>query len=216
MRATAVVAGLAVAAVLGGGAAEPAPAAAAPVAHTVLAEEPELFDDVLLPDEGEPAPAEEYTDWETDRTLTRPWLLDPCSPTSYPTDGQRLRFRTVSREGPEVFDARQLGVYPTPEVAAEVVAGFRRVLDACRTGRTDDGAEWTWATAAADDLGDEGFLAASTSFGPQVPRGGERIAVTRVRNAVFLAHAFGEFYSAEIDEGAQEVREVAQRFVESV
>jgi hypothetical protein len=28
----------------------------------------------------------EFTDWTTDLTLDRAWLLDPCRPTGYPTD----------------------------------------------------------------------------------------------------------------------------------
>jgi hypothetical protein len=66
-----------------------------------------------LPDEGRRSTVAEFTDWITDPAPERAWLLDPCLPTAYPTDGQRVGFRTVSREGPEAFDARQLGVYPT-------------------------------------------------------------------------------------------------------
>jgi hypothetical protein len=40
--------------------------------------------------------------------------------------------------------------------------------------------------------------------------------VTRAGSAVFLAHAGGEYYTAEIDDGAQAVREVAQRFLDSL
>jgi hypothetical protein len=173
-------------------------------------------DTLLLPDEGERSTAAEFTDWTTDPTLERAWLLDPCRPTTYPTDGQRVRFRTVSREGPEAFDARQLGMYPTSEVAAEVLAGFRRVLDACRTGQQEDGMRWTWVTADTPDLGDDGLMAASTFGGPQYASHGARIAVTRVGSAVFLAHAGGEYYTAELDDGAQAVREVVQRFLDSL
>jgi hypothetical protein len=169
-----------------------------------------------LPDEGRRSTVAEFTDWITDPALERAWLLEPCLPTTYPTDAQRVRFRTVSREGPEAFDARQLGVYPTPEVAAEVLAGFRRVLAACRTGQLEGGARWTWVTADVPDLGDDGFLAASTFVAPEYASHGARIAVTRVGSAVFLAHAGGEYYTAEIDDGAQAVREVAQRFLDSL
>jgi hypothetical protein len=71
-------------------------------------------------------------------------------------------------------------------------------------------------TADAPDLGDDGFLAASTFAGPQYASHGARIAVTRVGSAVFLAFAGGEYYTAELDGGAQAVREVAQRFVDSL
>lgn len=173
-------------------------------------------DSLLLPDEGRRATTAEFTDWTTDRTLTRAWLLDPCLPTTYPTDGRRVRFRTVSREGPEAFDARQLGVYPDADVAAEVLAGFRRVLDACREGQRPGGAPWTWATADAPGLGDDGFLAASVFRAPGYSSHGVRVAVTRVGSAVFLAHAGGEYNTAEIDDGAQAAREVAQRFLDSL
>jgi hypothetical protein len=177
---------------------------------------PAVPDTLLLPDEGRRSTVAEFTDWITDRTLDRAWLLDPCRPTTYPTDGQRVRFRTVSRQGPEAFDARQLGVYPTPEVAAEVLAGFRRALAACRTGQLDGGARWTWVTADVPGLGDDGFLAASTVVAPEYASDGARVAVTRVGSAVFLAHATGEYYTAEIDDGAQAVREVARRFLDSL
>lgn len=169
-----------------------------------------------LPDEGRHSTVAEFTDWITDPAPDRAWLLDPCLPTAYPTDGQRVDFRTVSREGPEAFDARQLGVYPTAEVAAEVLAGFRRVLAACRTGQLEGGARWTWVTADAPDLGDDGFLAASTFVAPEYASHGARIAVTRAGSSVFLAHAGGEYYTAEIDDGARAVREVAQRFLDSL
>jgi hypothetical protein len=184
-----------------------------PPALTVEAAVP---DTLLLPDEGRRSTVVEFTDWITDPALERAWLLDPCLPTTYPTDRQRVRFRTVSRKGPEAFDARQLGVYPTAEAAAEVLAGFRRVLAACRTGQLEGGARWTWVTADAPDLGDDGFLAASTFVAPEYASHRARIAVTLTGSAVFLAHAGGEYYTAEIDDGAQAVREVAQRFLDSL
>jgi hypothetical protein len=177
---------------------------------------PTVPDMPLLPDEGGRSTVAEFTDWITDPALDRAWLLDPCLPTAYPTDGQRVRFRTVSREGPEAFDARQLGVYPTAEAAARVLAGFRRVLAACRTGQQEGGARWTWVTADAPDLGDDGFLAASAFVAPEYASHGARIAVTRAGSAVFLAEATGEYYTAEIDDGAQAVREVAERFLDSL
>jgi hypothetical protein len=191
-------------------------APAAPVSSPAPASAPAVPDMPPLPDEGRRSTVAEFTDWITDPALDRPWLLDPCLPTAYPTDGQRVGFRTVSREGPEAFDARQLGVYPSAEVAAEVLAGFRRVLTACRTGRQEGGARWTWVTADAPDLGDDGFLAASTFVAPEYASDGARIAVTRAGSAVFLAYASGEYYTAEIDDGAQAVREVAQRFLDSL
>jgi hypothetical protein len=213
MRAIRVAAALAVLVVLVSCAA-PAPAAAA--RGPVPTSAPAVPDTLLLPDEGGRSTVAEFTDWVTDPALDRAWLLDPCLPTAYPTDRQRVRFRTVSREGPEAFDARQLGVYPTAEVAAEVLAGFRRVLAACRTGQQDGGARWTWVTSDVPGLGDDGFLAASSFVAPEYASHGARVAMTRVGSAVFLAHAGGEYYTAEIDDGARAVREVAQRFLDSL
>jgi hypothetical protein len=194
--------------------AAPAPAAAGSGPAPTTA--PAVPEALLLPDEGRRSTVAEFTDWITDPAPDRAWLLDPCLPTAYPTDRQRVRFRTVSRKGPEAFDARQLGVYPSAEVAAEVLAGFRRVLAACRTGQQEGGARWTWVTADVPGLGDDGFLAASSFVAPEYASHGARVAVTRVGSAVFLAHAGGEYYTAEIDDGAQAVREVAQRFLDSL
>jgi hypothetical protein len=219
MRTTRAAGALVVLAVLAGCAGPatgPVPASAAPPSSPPPSSAPAVPDTLLLPDEGGRSTVAEFTDWTTDRTLDRAWLLDPCRPTAYPTDRQRTRFRTVSREGPEAQDARQLGEYPTPDAAAEVLAGFRRALDACRTGRAGHGATWTWVTADAPDLGDDGFLAASAFVGPQYASHGDRIAVTRAGSVVFLAFAGGEYYTAELDGGAQAVREVAQRFVDSL
>jgi hypothetical protein len=215
-RAAGVLVVLAVLAGCAGPATIPVPAPAASPSSPPPSSAPAVPDTLLLPDEGGRSTVAEFTDWTTDRTLDRAWLLDPCLPTAYPTDQQRTRFRTVSRQGPEAQDARQLGEYPTPDAAAEVLAGFRRALDACRTGRADHGASWTWVTADAPDLGDDGFLAASTFVGPQYSSHGARIAVTRAGSAVFLAYAGSEYSTAELDGGAQAVREVAQRFLDSL
>ena len=161
-----------------------------------------------LPDEGGRGDGAELSDWTTDNTTARPWLLDPCRPTAYPTDRQRTGFRTVSRTGPEQFDARQLALYPTPAVAAEVMAGFRRALAACETGgRPTEGSRWRWVNSdLGSTVGEEGFLAASTTGGTSFSPSNERIAVTRVGSMVFLAFAGGEGSTAELDR-------VAERFI---
>lgn len=170
-----------------------------------------------LPNEGERSDSPEFTDWITDNSLGQPWLLDPCQPTAYPTDRDRLAFRSVSRTGPEAHDARQLAVYPSPEVAAEVLAGFRRALTACATGTSAQGLTWQWVTQDAPDLGDDGLLAASVlGVGPGASPSGDRIAVTRLGAAVFLAYGGGEASSAEIDGGAKAARDVVQQFLDSV
>jgi hypothetical protein len=170
-----------------------------------------------LPNEGEKSDSPEFTDWITDNAVGQPWLLDACQPTDYPTDRRRLAFRSVSRTGPEAHDARQLAVYPSPEVAAEVLAGFRRALAACATGTSPQGLTWQWVSQDAPDLGDEGLLAASViGVGPGASPAGDRIAVTRIGTAVFLAYGGGEFQSAEIDGGAEAARDVAQQFLDSL
>lgn len=170
-----------------------------------------------LPNEGEKSDSPEFTDWITDNATGQPWLLDPCRPTEYPTDRQRLAFRSVSRTGPEAHDARQLAVYPSPEVAAEVLAGFRRALAACATGTSPQGLTWQFVTRDAPDLGDDGLLAASViGVGPGASPSGDRIAVTRVGAAVFLAYGGGEFQTAELDGGVDAARDVAEEFLESV
>ena len=172
--------------------------------------------DLRLPNEGERSTAADFTDWTTDNSPGQAWLLDPCRPTAYPTDTARVGFRTVSRSGPEAYDARQLAAYPSVEVATEAVAGFRRALAACSTGGDPaQGTRWQWAVADPVDVGDEGFLAASTTGGPQYASDGERIAVTRVGSMVFLAYGRGEFYTAEIDEAARNAQRVAEEFVAS-
>jgi hypothetical protein len=177
----------------------------------------ELPPDLLLPNEGERSAVSEFSDWTTNNAPGQAWLLDPCRPTAYPTDAQRVGFRTVSRTGPEAADARQLAQYPTPEIAAEVMAGFRRALAACSTGgQPADGTGWQWVTAEAPDLGDEGLLAASTVGGPGFSPTGDRVAVTRVGSAVFLAFGSGEYSTAALDGGAADARAVAQTFIDSL
>ncbi|TQM13680.1 hypothetical protein [Pseudonocardia kunmingensis] len=198
-----------------------APAPATPSATSTATAAPDVDgasvpESLLLPDEGGRSDTAEFTDWITDENPDRAWLLDPCRPTAYPTDAQRARFRTVFREGPEAYDARQLGVYPSAEAATEVVAGFRRALEACRTGTTPGGSDWTWATRDEPDLGEDGFLAAVWFGGQQFAPYGHRIAVTRVGDAVFLAYTYGEYSSAEFDGGAEMVQQVAQRFLDSL
>lgn len=197
--------------------AAPAAASSTPAAVATTAASPTTAE-VLLPDEGRRSDApDERTDWITDRSPGQAWLLDACQPTDYPTDLQRVSFRTVSQTGPESFHARQLAEYPDPAVADQVMAGFRRALVACSTGQDRNGNRWEWRTQNIDGLGEDALLAATTQATPEgVPLGGSRVVVTRVGNKVFLAYTFGEFYTAEFDHGAEEAREVAQRFVDSL
>lgn len=172
--------------------------------------------DLLLPNEGEPAEGADTTAWETDNTADKPWLLDPCRPTDFPTDANRTGFRTVSRTGPELFQARQLAVFDSESNAIEAMAGFTRALTACETGGdASQGKAWQWASKEIE-VGDEGILAASTTGGPTAAPYGNRIAVTRVGAMVFLAYDEGEYQSAEFDGGAELTQQVAEKFVASV
>jgi len=171
---------------------------------------------LLLPNENEPADNSDVTAWETDDTADKPWLLDPCRPTDFPTDADRTGFRTVSRTGPELFQARQLAVYDSESTATEAMAGFSRALTACKTGGdAAQGKAWQW-TVEEIAVGDEGILAASTTGGPTYAPYGNRIAVTRVGAMVFLAYDEGEYGSAAIDEGARLTQQVAEKFVASL
>jgi hypothetical protein len=171
--------------------------------------------EILLPNENEGSTSAEVTKWTTDNAIGQPWLLDPCRPTAYPTDSKRTSFRTVSRTGPEMRQARQLATFPDVGTAAEVLAGFRRALTACKTGgNASQGNAWRWATEDVN-VGDEGFVAASTIGGPDYSLSGNRIAVTRVGSLVFLAYDEGEYGSAEIDEGARLTQRVAEQFAAS-
>lgn len=190
-----------------------------PTSPTPVSEETEsagIPPGLLLPNEGEPGDGAETTAWETDNTADKPWLLDPCRPTDFPTDAQRTGFRTVSRTGPELFQARQLAVYDSESTATEAMAGFTRALTACRTGGdASQGKAWTWAVEEIA-VGDEGLLAASNTGGPTFAPYGNRVAVTRVGTMVFLAFDEGEYGSAEIDEGARLTQQVAEKFVASL
>jgi len=188
---------------------------AAPGAQGVAGGAPPPALDTPLPDEGERSSAPETTDWVTETGTARSWLLDPCLPTAYPTDARRTGFKTVSQTGPEYQGARQLATYATPEDADEAMEGFRRALAACSTGRTEQGSAWEWVTRDERGLGDDGLLAASTVGGAGFSPAGDRVAVTRVGSSVFLAFSSGESSSAEFDGAAEEVRAVAQRFVDS-
>ncbi len=79
-----------------------------------------------------------------------------------------------------------------------------------------DGSRWEWVTRDEPGLGDGGLLAASTVGGPGFSPAGDRVAVTRVGSTVFLAFSSGESGAAEIDGAAEEVRRVAQQFLDSL
>lgn len=131
--------------------------------------------------------ADAETTVERSDDLRRPWVLDPCNPTAYPTDAQRVAMRTVSRTGPEYFDARQLAVYADEAAATEALRGFRRVLSGCATS---SGGMFT-STWRSQPLtaGDEGLLVWLRMDGP----GGSDVVIVRDGRSVVMATASGDF-----------------------
>lgn len=118
------------------------------------------------------------------------WLLDPCTPTTnYPTDSQRLAMLTLTRLEGESFDGRQIAVYPDAAGAAELMAGFRRVLAAC----ADAGSTEYFSAPAV--LGDEALVEwhrFKTAPGVQWPAVGGYSVVMREGRSVYLAAIGGE------------------------
>lgn len=122
------------------------------------------------------------------------WLLDPCVPTTvYPTDGRRLAMASITRIQGESFEGRQIAVYPDAATAAEVMAGFRRVLAACSRYSTPSGSTEYFSAPLA--LGDEALLEwdmGRDPTGAQRPGGGYDVVV-RDGRSVYLASVGGEF-----------------------
>jgi len=163
-------------------------------------------------------------------SLGTEWALDPCSPTTYPTDRLRTDFYQVRRDGPEHAEVRHVAVYPSEAAAYEVMAGFRRVLTACAQRVSSDvPLSLTQHDTKELPLGDDGLLVVTSYFqdtsylgdpGPGKwgqPPGGGYTAVIRVGNAVYMALVYGEWtpqrpYSD--DEGAITVRKAAARAVD--
>ncbi len=135
------------------------------------------------------------------------WLLDPCIPTAYPTDSQRVAMLTLTSSEGESSAGRQLAVYPDAATAADVMTGFRRVLAACATHHSPSGStEYYFSSPVA--LGDEALLAWNVSKDPsgrQVPFGGYDVVV-RDGRSVYLASIGGEFQAkGPTDMGANAV-----------
>lgn len=123
--------------------------------------------------------------------LRTAWALDPCTPTAYPTDRQRVAMASLVMSGPEAGDVRQLAVYPDAATAAEVMAGFRRVLAACASPAGSTGKYVTAPISVAD----EGLVVAQSIYyqsGTQVPGGGYYVLV-RDGRSVYLAVIGREF-----------------------
>lgn len=175
--------------------------------------------------------AEEETDagWRTgtdDTTLTRsrdpdaPWSLDPCHPSAYPTDSARTSSLRLTRSGPDLRHNLHLALYPDERTAAEVLAGFRRVLSACAQRTTADGGPaatrevWTYQRLS---VGDEALIAtAGYTVEDRAVSGAASAAVVRVGNAVFVRVDYREGLPGRPDPATDEVARSAQRNLERI
>lgn len=134
------------------------------------------------------------------------WNLNPCDPTDYPTDRERIAMRSLEEVGQESFGGRQIAVYPDEATAAEVMAGFRRVLAACSHVH----GVWSWRHL---HLGDEALVDWEANFqdGHQVPVGGYDVIV-RDGRSVYMASDGGESApKGPTDIGATLLIEAAKR-----
>lgn len=126
------------------------------------------------------------------------WLLDPCLPTAYPTDGERMAMTSITRTRSEGawFEGRQLAVYPDEATAARAMAVFRRAVAVCgSTDRTEVGGPSRSSQFPADP-GDEGriFCDYYLSERREPARGGYTV-VMRDGRSVYLAAVSGPFTS---------------------
>lgn len=144
--------------------------------------------------------------------LRTAWALDPCMPTAYPTDAQRLAMATLRRDGPEAVDVRQLAVYPDAASAAEAMAGFRRVLAACGS-RLEPAGTTNAFVMTPIRIADEGLVVVqSISYsGTPVP-GGSYDVLVRDGRSVYLALTGREFQpKGPTDAAATELVKAARR-----
>jgi hypothetical protein len=174
-------------------------AAAVPAGATRVADRSELAGPATTIPPELRLPNESAPEWVTDEALTRPWEIDPCTPTAYPTDRFRTDARAVVLTIPEFEQVHQLVVYPTAAVAHEAMQGFRRVLAACRLDDPfvgDDGriSRITWDSAELG-IGNEGlsaFARALDANGQRVGTFAASFAIIRRGTAIFLVSMSGE------------------------
>lgn len=187
------------------------------------AEITQLPDGFAFPEESSDEWGRASSEFEVTRTsdLSTAWVLDPCSPTTYPTDRLRTDFYQARRDAPEWAEVRQVAVYPTEADAHEVMEGFRRVLTACAQKVSEDP---PFSLAQYDTrelrIGDDGLMTVVSYYMafPGKKRwhqnpGGAYTAVVRVGNAVYLAlmSSAGMPESLVHDESAIIVRRAAAR-----
>ncbi len=115
------------------------------------------------------------------------WALNPCRPTAYPTDAQRLAMASLRKDSPEQIEARQLAVYRDAATAGQVMSSFRSALAACASSTGPYGETNKFVTTPLQ-VGDEGLVIVQ-SFnysGTPVP-GGTYVVVVRDGRSVYLA-----------------------------
>lgn len=164
-----------------------------------------------FPEEATWRPVPHEVTVERSDAVGTPWALDPCLPTAYPTDQQRIAMVSLNRLGPEAGDVRQLAVYPDVATAADVMAGFRRVLAACARPSYPGGPN-TYVTAPVH-IGDEGLVVVDSSYqdGRQAPGGGYSV-VMRDGRSVYLAGIGREFLpKGPTDADATQLIDVARQ-----
>lgn len=148
------------------------------------------------------------------RDVGTAWLLDPCMPTAYPTDGERDAMTSLTRTRAEGgwFEARQLAVYPDEATAAKAMAGFRRAVAVCgSTDRTAGGGP-RYSSQLPADPGDEAriFWDVYLTESREPVHGGYTV-VMREGRSVYLAAVSGPFISTgPPDPGATDLIAVAK------
>lgn len=175
--------------------------------------------------------AEEETDagWRGeagDTTVTRsrdpdaPWALDPCHPTAHPTDPARTSSLRLTRSGPGLRHNLHLALYRDERTAAEVLAGFRRVLSACaRRISGDDGPAatrevWRYQRLA---VGEDAVIAtAGYTVEDRAVSGVASAAAVRVGNAVFVRVDYSEGLPGPPDPATDAVARSARRNLERI
>lgn len=165
---------------------------------------------VAVTPEALPAPEEGFT-WAETRSATgdRPTvrLFDPCDPTDYPTDAERLevhvadlRVEDAGGEAPETATVRQNVVrYQSADVADEAFARFVQVAEACATSEGQPG---TRLTTEVLDAAEEHLLLQTT---PEIGLTTAYTVVARRGDVVTVA----SFIPGEVRDADAEGREVA-------
>ncbi len=119
------------------------------------------------------------------------WPVDPCQPTTYPTDAQQLDFISASYYLGDAGESSYIARYPDEATASDVLAGFVRAAEAC--GRVDEprpaeGSGVTqWSLPQAPAIGDEAVALSTTEYVSDFGLPGSDVVAVRVDSYVVLA-----------------------------